>query len=93
MSGLRLPRRLLTADETARMLRVSTRVFRRRLNELARAGFPPPVPGLPERWDRVAIEAWLDRQMPAPARLQDPAREVERVLLARAQRLQCESAT
>lgn len=82
--SLRLPRRLLLADEVARLLRLSPRAFRRRQGELAAAGFPPPLPGLPDRWDRVAIEAWLDRQIPASGAAQDPRRVQEATLLARA---------
>jgi predicted DNA-binding transcriptional regulator AlpA len=81
--SLRLPRRLLLAEEVARLLRLTPRVFRRRRAELEAAGFPPPLPGLPDRWDRAAIEAWLDRQIPAAAP-QDPARALERTLISRA---------
>lgn len=79
---MRLPRRVLTLEEVSRLLRLTPRAFRRRLAELEAAGFPPPVPSFNDRWDRVAIEAWLDRQIPAAVR--DPAREAERLLLARA---------
>lgn len=82
--SLRLPRRLLLREEVARLLRLSPRVFRRRQAELEAAGFPAPVPGLPDRWDRAAIEAWLDRQIPAAGPAQDPLRQAERTLVARA---------
>lgn len=81
--SLRLPRRLLTVEEVARVLRITPRTFRRRRAELQAGGFPAPVPGLPDRWDRVAIEAWLDRQIPAAA-AQDPLRALERTLISRA---------
>lgn len=84
---LRLPRRLLMREEVARLLRLSRRAFSRRQAELEAAGFPPPLPGLPDRWDRVAIEAWLDRQIPSAGPPQDPLRQAERMLLARASAL------
>lgn len=34
------------------------------VKRLAEAGFPPRVKGCLARWDKVAIERWLEAQMP-----------------------------
>jgi hypothetical protein len=40
--------------------------FRRRLRELtAGAYFPSPLPGLPGRWSRLEVDAWLAGVRPA----------------------------
>lgn len=62
-------RELLTAPEVARKLKRSAGWFyrnRARLEEVH--GFPPSILGLGARWDSLAIDRWLDQQMPqAPA--------------------------
>lgn len=82
---LRLPRRVLLEAEVAGLLRLGLEEFRAALPGLRAAGFPPPLPGLPvPRWDRPAIEAWLDRQAPMSGPPQDPLRQAERALIGRA---------
>lgn len=83
--SLRLPRRVLLEPEVARLLRLGVEELRAALPGLRAVGFPPPLPGLPvPRWDRAAIEAWLDRQAPAAGAPQDPLRQAERALIGRA---------
>jgi hypothetical protein len=33
--------------------------FRKRLKTLASEGFPPPLPGTPQRWSKSQVDAWL----------------------------------
>lgn len=56
--------RLLTAREVASMLARTVEWFRQHRPDLEAAGFPPRVPRLGNRWDREAIAAWLDEQIP-----------------------------
>ncbi len=54
--------RLLQAGEVAVILGMpSGRSFLARLPRLRGHGFPATVPGCGRRWDRRAVEAWLDR--------------------------------
>ncbi|WP_133251487.1 helix-turn-helix transcriptional regulator [Zavarzinia aquatilis] len=57
--------RLMTAAEVAALLGHALGWFYRERRRLEAAGFPPEVRGLRNRWDRAAIEAWLDGQLPA----------------------------
>lgn len=61
------PRRVAHGHEIAAMLGCKPRSFARRLPALQAAGFPAPLPGLGQRWDIQAVEAWLNAQSPAPA--------------------------
>jgi hypothetical protein len=57
-----MPDRALTVAEVADLLRVSVAWFRRHRDGLRRDhGFPSPVPGLRDRYDPLAIEAWFAR--------------------------------
>jgi hypothetical protein len=73
--------RLLTAHQVAELLGLRPRQFAARRAGLVAAGFPAAVAGLPDRWDPLAIEAWLAAQRPAPA---PEAANVEDVLIGRA---------
>lgn len=55
--------RLLTAHQVAELLALDgPRAFAQRRRRLeAEHGFPPPVPGVGQRWDPLAIEAWRRR--------------------------------
>lgn len=79
---------LWTAHQVAEALALpSARHFhcrRRRLED--GHGFPPPVAGLPDRWDPRAIEAWLAAQRPRTAAVNDDD-GAEAVLIARARRM------
>lgn len=74
--------RLITATQVADLLNLGRRAFlaRRRWLE-AEHDFPPPVRGLPDRWDPTAIEAWLAGQRDATAA---PPETTEAILIARA---------
>jgi hypothetical protein len=78
---------LWTAREVAEALRLpSARHFqarRRRLEDEHR--FPPPVAGLPGRWDPKAIELWLRAQRSMHA--DDTEAEAEASLIGRARSL------
>jgi hypothetical protein len=81
--------RLLTAHQVAEILALDgPRAFaqrRRRLEE--EHGFPPPVPGVGQRWDPLAIEAWRRRIRgeAAPALHDGPGNDnVEDLLIVRA---------
>jgi predicted DNA-binding transcriptional regulator AlpA len=77
--------RLLTAHQVADILGITRRAFSARRAALeARHGFPPRVPGLPDRWSAAAIDAWIAGQ--SGATLATPA-TAEATLIARAQRL------
>lgn len=52
--------RVLNRAETAAYIGYSVTWFAERLPELYAKGFPAPLPLL-ERWDRHAIDRWLDR--------------------------------
>lgn len=52
----------ISAAEAAERLGITLSVFQRRRRRLRQAGFPEPVPGLFNRYDPLAIEAWLARQ-------------------------------
>lgn len=58
----------------------SARCFHARRARLEAAGFPPPLPGLQDRWSIAAVEAWAAQQAP---RDQGDAAELE--LIRRAQ--------
>ena len=79
--------RLLTAHQVADLFGLKRRQFmaRRRRME-AQHGFPPPVAGLPDRWDPAAIEAWLRAQRPPEAAATTDA--AEQLLLDRARAMQ-----
>ena len=73
---------LWTAHQVAVALALpSARAFHCRRRRLEQAGFPPPVAGLPDRWDPRAIEAWLAAQRPPEHAAPDAA---EALLIARA---------
>ena len=73
---------LWTAHQVAQALALpSARAFHCRRRRLEQAGFPPPVAGLPDRWDPRAIEAWLAAQRPPEHAAPDAA---EALLIARA---------
>lgn len=78
---------LWTAHEVAEALRLpSARHFlarRRRLEDEHR--FPPPVAGLPGRWDPKAIELWLRAQRTMHA--DDAEAQAEASLIGRARSL------
>ena len=61
-------RQLLDLDALRAKLRVSTAWWAKFHDQLYTLGFPPPVEGLGYRWDPVAVDAWLDRKMPAHLR-------------------------
>lgn len=55
--------RLLTPGQVAQLLGLpSSRSFLRRLPKLREGRFPAPIEGLGQRWDRRAVDAWLDLQ-------------------------------
>ena len=55
-------RSLLTAAQVADRLQITVRAFWARRRSLeAEHGFPAPVPGIGQRWDPAAIQAWQDR--------------------------------
>lgn len=63
-----IDRTLLDAEQVAARLHVTLdwwRHNRRRLQESF--GFPLPIAGIGGRWDPLAIQAWLDAQLPAYA--------------------------
>lgn len=72
---------VLTLDEVARTLRMSTRWFRVCRPRLHEAGFPQPLAGLPRpyRWSASAVQHWIEG---AGARSEADAREA--MLSARA---------
>ncbi|WP_206934188.1 hypothetical protein [Roseococcus thiosulfatophilus] len=74
--------RLLTSHQVAELLGLRPRQFGARRAGLEAAGFPGPVAGLPDRWDPLAIEAWLAAQRGETAAQAAPS--VEDVLVARA---------
>lgn len=79
---------LWTAHQVAEALALpSARCFHARRRRLeGEHGFPPPVAGLPDRWDPRAIEAWLAAQRPRLAAVNDDD-GAEAVLIARARRM------
>lgn len=77
--------RLITSTAVAELLGITRRQFMNRRRRLeAEHGFPPPVAGLPERWDPIAIEAWLAQQRPPAPTPPDPAEAAEALLIQRA---------
>ncbi len=81
------PRALLTQRQVAEWLGHSLDWFRRnRVRLVQEQAFPPPVPGLGQRWDPQAITAWLAHwRGVAPAPDSD---DWENILAARAYHLQ-----
>jgi hypothetical protein len=75
MSGL-----AWTAHQVADALGLTVAQFRGRRARLEAAGFPPPLPGLQDRWSIVAVEAWAAQQVP-----RDQADAAELELIRRAQ--------
>jgi hypothetical protein len=76
---------LLTATQVADLLGLGRRSFMARRRRLqAEHDFPAAVAGLPDRWDPLAIEAWLASQRPATPPGPDAAAEAEAVLIGRA---------
>ena len=58
-------RTLLDSGQVALRLRMSRESFLRKRKALEAAhGFPPRVPGCGNHWDPVALDLWLDRQIP-----------------------------
>lgn len=55
-----IPQRLLTGDEVSVYLGHSGIWFARNRARLEETGFPKPIAELDDRWDRAAIDAWLD---------------------------------
>jgi predicted DNA-binding transcriptional regulator AlpA len=81
-------RRLITATQVAELLGIGRRQFLMRRSRLqSDHGFPPAVAGLPDRWDPLAIDAWLASQRPAAPPAPDAAAEAEAVLIGRARSL------
>lgn len=65
MTDRLVPTRLLVAGEVAVLLGLpSGRAFLARVRRMRGHGFPASVPGCGRRWDRDAILAWLDGQIP-----------------------------
>lgn len=80
--------RLITATGVAELLGITRRQFMARRRRLeAEHGFPPPVAGLPDRWDPVAIEGWLAQQRPPATTPADGAEAAEALLIQRARAL------
>lgn len=64
----RAERQLLDKPALLRKLNVSERWWRENGSTLVAAhGFPSPLPGLPGKWDPVAVDAWFDRVGGLPA--------------------------
>jgi predicted DNA-binding transcriptional regulator AlpA len=64
-------RKLLTVRELAdRIDRTAGYIYRNWRRLVAEEGFPPPVRGLGNRWDPVAVDAWLDAQIPPERRIE-----------------------
>jgi len=60
-----IDRTLLDNDQVAALLHVSRDWWLRNKAALIAAhGFPPTVAGIPNRWDPLALAAWLDGQLP-----------------------------
>ena len=83
-----MPDRVLTGADVADLLRVSKAWFRSHRAELQRDhGFPLTVPGLRDRYDPLAIEAWFARQRDGaapPADAEPPPSDWDALLDARA---------
>lgn len=61
-----MPDRALTVAEVADLLRVSAAWFRANRRRLGQDhGFPTPLPGLRDRYDPLAIDAWFARHRDA----------------------------
>ncbi len=72
-------RALLDTVGLARRLGRTPEWFYRHKDELMDVhGFPPPVTGLGNRWDPVAIDRWLDRQLPEHLRLPTNPAELQK---------------
>lgn len=52
--------RVMNRTETACYIGYSTTWFNEKLPHLYAGGFPRPLPLL-DRWDRIAVDRWLDR--------------------------------
>lgn len=77
--------RLITATQVAEVLGISRRQFMARRRRLeAEHDFPRPVAGLPDRWDPLAIDAWLASQRPAAPPAPSAEDAAEAVLIGRA---------
>lgn len=68
VTRLEPPRRLLSRAELASRLGHRVDWLNRHYPELALDGFPAPALGsrAGARWDPAAVDAWLDRKLPAP---------------------------
>jgi hypothetical protein len=69
-----------TAHQVADALGLTVAQFRGRRARLEAAGFPPPLPGLQDRWSIRAVEAWAASEVP-----QGGADAAEAELIRRAQ--------
>lgn len=58
-------RTLLTTAQAAAKLGHTVEWLYRHRKALEAKGFPPPIDALGHRYDPVAIDLWLDRQLPA----------------------------
>lgn len=72
-------RMLLNAPEVALKLKHSLTWFARNRERLeTEHGFPRPIDGVGRRWDPVAIDRWLDLQLPEHLRAPTGPAELER---------------
>ena len=67
-AALVITQRMMTEGEVAAYLGRDLPWFRRNRDVLAAHGFPEPLPGV-DRFDRVAVDAWLDTQSTTGAAL------------------------
>lgn len=75
--------RLVTSADVGRYLGRSASWFCRNRATLEARGFPRPVDACGMRWDRAAVDAWLDEQSRRP----NSTRSVEDTLLERARKM------
>jgi hypothetical protein len=66
---------LLSAAQLAAKLNQSLDWWYHNRPALEAAGFPTTVPGMGKRWDPVAVDAWLDLQVPGHLRAALPVAE------------------
>lgn len=52
---------VMNRAEVAQAVGYSSRRFADHLPDLEAHGFPAPIPGLPNRWSRQAVLAWINR--------------------------------